>query len=634
MGCDLVRVSAYLDNELSETERQTFETHVAECPECTEELQRLRRVLAMSTTYAPPMDLHARVMSRICRDDDSMRVELRGRYRRAALAALVAAALVLSVGYWWMGGAGPQPSAPMVVHAPQETLDGGEDEPKSAATRGLEIAQNPAAPEAFESTTALPFRLVGTVEGGTPQAILVSTETNKQAVAGIGAEVAPGVIVKEIRQGEVVFDNNGVPVTLTKSATLTSTGPDLNGAWRISVMENGQKTDEFVAIATVSGNTFTIKNADQPNSEPLVGTLTGRQFRFETVDDSESLVVEGEAAEDGKHLTATAITTRLTGRYAPVEHEVTGEKLDSKAILAAAERKQRLAQIRQELQDLYPPFKEYAQAHSQSMPPSPANLAPEYVDNAEVYESTSERRVTYHGGLSLIDESAHQEPSYTGSLEEVSALMLAHEQALRQVYGRDVPVAPILLEVAYPGESLVGRLTVDGGVRVVDEALGLGSTDEMRRAGQDAQRASDQNNLKQMGLVIKMYQNEHKYECTPPGWLTVYPEYLTDPSVLTSPWDEEGTLSYEYFFPARGQDELLALGASLSRDPEIAGKDPAEIQNPAYLAKLQSEIPLLANNRDIPGERAALRNVLFLDGHVECIRMDIWEERVAPFIGR
>ncbi len=86
----------------------------------------------------------------------------------------------------------------------------------------------------------------------------------------------------------------------------------------------------------------------------------------------------------------------------------------------------------------------------------------------------------------------------------------------------------------------------------------------LARAREAARRASCANNLKQVGLVFKMYANESKGERYPSanfadgdncdgiggiGFMIqgnqVYPEYLTDPNILVCPSDEDGKTSYE-----------------------------------------------------------------------------------------
>lgn len=69
----------------------------------------------------------------------------------------------------------------------------------------------------------------------------------------------------------------------------------------------------------------------------------------------------------------------------------------------------------------------------------------------------------------------------------------------------------------------------------------------LARARESARRAACQNNLKQMGLVFKMYSNESRGERFPPKAIeprafafdvkAVYPEYLTDLNVLFCPSD-------------------------------------------------------------------------------------------------
>ena len=75
----------------------------------------------------------------------------------------------------------------------------------------------------------------------------------------------------------------------------------------------------------------------------------------------------------------------------------------------------------------------------------------------------------------------------------------------------------------------------------------------LSRAREAARRASCANNLKQWGLVYKMYANESKGQLYPPlqSWphtamgprvTAVYPEYLTDPSIIVCPSDNDRTV--------------------------------------------------------------------------------------------
>lgn len=86
----------------------------------------------------------------------------------------------------------------------------------------------------------------------------------------------------------------------------------------------------------------------------------------------------------------------------------------------------------------------------------------------------------------------------------------------------------------------------------------------LARARESARRASCANNLKQWGLVFKMYANESKGQLYPPTEIemgcgtdiiclafgpmvnTIYPEYLTDPNLIFCPSDaEDNRQSYE-----------------------------------------------------------------------------------------
>lgn len=172
--------------------------------------------------------------------------------------------------------------------------------------------------------------------------------------------------------------------------------------------------------------------------------------------------------------------------------------------------------------------------------------------------------------------------------------------------------------------------------------------------------ASSINNLKQMGLVCKMFMNESRGQASPrlsktAGCLmvdkeAVYPEYLTDCNILVSPVNPDGkslmnsarvdSNSYLYlgYLVEKPEDVDLFLkmyeaGVLAKSSFEQDLKDTAsgktiyrlkegierlivqDKTDPAAFAKAQSEIPLMFERRAFYKDGKA--PVLFFDGHVE-----------------
>jgi prepilin-type processing-associated H-X9-DG protein len=189
------------------------------------------------------------------------------------------------------------------------------------------------------------------------------------------------------------------------------------------------------------------------------------------------------------------------------------------------------------------------------------------------------------------------------------------------------------------------------------------------RAANARMRASCQNNLKQMGIIFKMFANESAGEVFPAlsseaGRLMfgnekqVYPEYLTDLSVLMCPADKDAGLlddpakkedpasliddhSYYYFgyvlkneedFKAfaKAYKERIAKGLKFDTDLKVDDRNLlrlregverffiTDINDPASAAKVQSEVPVLIERADNHEPKGG--NVLFMDGHVDFLK--------------
>lgn len=95
----------------------------------------------------------------------------------------------------------------------------------------------------------------------------------------------------------------------------------------------------------------------------------------------------------------------------------------------------------------------------------------------------------------------------------------------------------------------------------------------LARAREAARRASCQNNLKQLGVVYKMYANEAQGEKYPPAsransnnrqnFRVIYPEYLTDLAVLVCPSDSRADAAA---FVAEIENLFATAGADAAFD--------------------------------------------------------------------
>ena len=623
MARDPSDLSAYLDGELSRAESAETEAWIREDPEAAKESKRLERSRTMLAQCIERPMFHANLMQRANAAESGMRkrrIAARSLLAAAAVLLVVAAGLLILV--QWPGEdhtaidtATSGSIAPPALPVGPSSHDAG---PKLAAAVPSETTT---APPALESTK-LPLELMGTITGASPMAVIDVKEGPKQGsqVFQKGDAVLEGVTVVDIGQNQVVLDNNGQQTTLVcTEEAVTTTAPDLSGLWDLRLVEliSGGGEERFIGRVRIehSGNTLKLYDDEAqfgagPNQQPapvLVGEgriTSGRDVQFTpTMTPFDALgTVYGKFNAEWNQLVAPL------GNRSPEALSIFGYDdrnpapyyLGLKLVRLTAnvaQSEQLLASRIQEVKVMVAALGRYASSHDRRYPAKLEELVPDIVPDLSSFSDTDTRKVQYIPGATSPNvslDSFKELMKVDPSLPYPDALMKC-EQALRDAGYAKIVYPQTVLKVTYsnPDVTIIG----DNRNSVRAEGLQGGSADA-------AIRATCQNNLKQLSLVIKMFENEHR-DYTPPGWLSVYPEYLADTNILTSPKDEPGTDSYLYLCPATNIKEYMIQ--------TYADLDPAALAQVDF-AQVESTIPTVMNRTDFPNP--AGRNVAFADGHV------------------
>jgi hypothetical protein len=133
---------------------------------------------------------------------------------------------------------------------------------------------------------------------------------------------------------------------------------------------------------------------------------------------------------------------------------------------------------------------------------------------------------------------ATKEPSY----------LLDLEKELASIWGTNFPGAQKLIKLRNTTYDFEISINTDGRIMIEKKPGSDGSAVDNTKNAQ--LRASCQNNMKQLGLVFKMYANESYNQYIPGGFRQTYPEYVTDLNVLICPGLNDGKVSYTILYPA------------------------------------------------------------------------------------
>lgn len=408
----------------------------------------------------------------------------------------------------------------------------------------------------------------------------------------------------------------GVPVEAEESGPL----PALGGYWKMCD-KRGMLKGLFgpggdFAYLEQSGESFTLHATTAIGSMSKIdasGQIDAGAVII-TVPNKDGDSILAGALSDGETHTLTG--TLLSGGT-PVAVEVTMTRLDDSEVAEVEIWQRRHAEMR----ELVSAIGSFRETNNGTMPERLEELG-SHLKSPQLAVSGGSRIVEYQPapGPGAVDTSA-----YPPDLRADERLFRLEEDTLRA--WPDFPSFPPMLRIRYAAPPMILQcVNIDPNrVRRSDPDNRLECSDS-RNAVSAAQVpafiASCQNNLKQLGIVVKMFQNESRGGHSPAGWATTVPEYLTDTMVLTCPGLGEAdsphrTVSYEMLFPTLSERGLHALA-------EEWGMDTSD------MAAVQAQAPAVVETHDCADGKS--RNVLYWDGHVERLDAARWQAEIVPYL--
>ncbi len=311
------------------------------------------------------------------------------------------------------------------------------------------------------------------------------------------------------------------------------------------------------------------------------------------------------------------IDTGSTQEIEPFTVEITlvGKRLEPNTLSLA----ERVRLLRDEMQEFHERLKEYLAATG-AYPSQIEELSPRFIEDIAPYRSTATRTIAYSRPTAhdneAIQELTHaaMEAATEDELETIEAQLIA-------LWGDRFLGADAILDVRDTELNVHLRLRAIGRI---DEVVDFDPAEEeesaaVRSARTNAQNASCMNNMKQLGLVARMFQHEQAVQLMPAGWRMTYPAYMADTRILTCPGGEPGTESYELVFAGATLESLHALGRTVEGLPA----DTPE-------GEVGARVPFLLERDHCSGLEE--RNVLFVDGHVERLSDDEWNAAIEPYL--
>ena len=403
-----------------------------------------------------------------------------------------------------------------------------------------------------------------------------------------------------------------------KGATPAMADPlaSLWGCWSAQMKINDAETLSFSRVEfTKEGNLMVVSLEGRNSGHDLVGPIRGLSIQLGLRNPTEEqITIAGIYSPDAPTFELKG-TLQERDQNLPVV--VTLTRLSGNALL--------LEQRKNELQQIYAALSEYSKNFGGLYPDNLDDIKRFFKGDVSLLSSTSGRIIAYNGKVPVKPSVTFSEDMLqtNGNVQYADQLVAAETQ-LREGGFYDYLFRPALITITYTNPRQQIAVSTTGRIIVEGEDAQFSEAEAKQR------NAVCQNNLKQLGLVQKMFANEH-HGFISAGWAMVYPEYLTDFTILTCPCQPIGNNSYEILFPGvliEGTYDITGqVKSGFCQDlcAKVIGGNVEE-------SLAQSMVPMVIerSSHTIKGKQG--RNVLFFDGHVELVPIGDLATKVDRFV--